>query len=55
MRHHYASVLLDAGESTLAVSEYLGHADPGFMLRVYTHLPPSVDERTRTPSTATRS
>jgi integrase len=47
MRHHYASVLLDAGESILAVSEYLGHADPGFTLRVYTHLLPSSDERTR--------
>jgi integrase len=26
---------------TRAVSEYLGHADPGFTLRVYTHLMPS--------------
>jgi hypothetical protein len=28
-RHHYASVLLDAGESIRAVSEYLGRTDPG--------------------------
>ena len=47
LRHHYASVLLDAGESIKAVSEYLGHSDPGFTLRVYTHLMPSSDERTR--------
>lgn len=47
LRHHYASVLLDAGESIKAVSSYLGHADPGFTLRTYTHLLPSSDERTR--------
>lgn len=47
LRHHYASVLLDAGESIKAVSEYLGHSDAGFTLRTYTHLMPSSDERTR--------
>ena len=36
LRHFYASVLLDAGESIKAVSEYRGHADPGFTLRTYT-------------------
>lgn len=35
LRHFYASVLLDAGESIKAVSEYLGHSDPGLTLRVY--------------------
>ncbi|WP_249033878.1 tyrosine-type recombinase/integrase [Prauserella marina] len=47
LRHHYASVLLDAGESIKALSEYLGHKDPGFTLRTYTHLMPSSAERTR--------
>jgi len=47
LRHLYASVLLDGGESIKAVSEYLGHSDPGFTLRTYTHLLPSSDERTR--------
>lgn len=47
LRHYYASVLLDGGESIKAVSEYLGHADAGFTLRTYTHLMPSSDERTR--------
>jgi integrase len=47
LRHFYASGLLDAGESVKAVSEYLGHADAGFTLRVYTHLMPSSHERTR--------
>jgi integrase len=47
LRHFYASVLLDAGESIKAVSEYLGHADAGYTLRTYTHLMPSSAERTR--------
>jgi integrase len=47
LRHFYASVLIDAGESVKAVAEYLGHADPGFTLRVYAHLFPSSEERAR--------
>jgi len=47
LRHFYASVLLDAGESIRALADYLGHADPAFTLRVYTHLMPSSAARTR--------
>ncbi|MFD5568839.1 tyrosine-type recombinase/integrase [Streptomyces cadmiisoli] len=47
LRHFYASVLLDAGESVKALSECLGHHDPGFTLRTYTHLMPSSETRTR--------
>ncbi|MFB7501612.1 tyrosine-type recombinase/integrase [Streptomyces sp. NPDC056161] len=47
LRHFYASVLLDAGESVKAVSQYLGHTDPALTLRVYAHLMPSSQERTR--------
>ncbi|MFH9888563.1 tyrosine-type recombinase/integrase [Streptomyces luteogriseus] len=47
LRHFYASVLLDAGENVKALSAYLGHSDPGFTLRVYTHLMPSSDARAR--------
>ncbi|WP_233520140.1 tyrosine-type recombinase/integrase [Prauserella sp. PE36] len=47
LRHLYASVLLDAGESVKALSQYLGHSDPGFTLRVYTHLLPTSHERTK--------
>ncbi|MFJ9346219.1 tyrosine-type recombinase/integrase [Streptomyces sp. NPDC101237] len=47
LRHFYASVLLDAGENIKALSNYLGHNDPGFTLRVYTHLMPSSDARAR--------
>ena len=47
LRHAYASVLLDAGETIKALAEYLGHSDPGFTLRTYTHLMPSSEARTR--------
>ncbi|KUL52300.1 tyrosine-type recombinase/integrase [Streptomyces sp. NRRL S-1521] len=47
LRHFYASVLLDAGESIKAVSQYLGHTDPALTLRVYAHLMPTSQERTR--------
>ncbi|MEW1720752.1 site-specific integrase [Streptomyces sp. NPDC093109] len=47
LRHFYASVLLDAGENIKALSTYLGHSDPGFTLRTYTHLMPSSEGRTR--------
>jgi integrase len=47
LRHFYASVLLDAGESVRALSDYLGHSDPGFTLRTYTHLMPASEDRTR--------
>jgi hypothetical protein len=40
-------VLLDAGESIKAVSEYQGHSDAGFTLETYTHLMASSSERTR--------
>ncbi|OEJ51990.1 tyrosine-type recombinase/integrase [Streptomyces agglomeratus] len=47
LRHFYASLLLDAGENIRALSQYLGHSDPGFTLRTYTHLMPSSEGRTR--------
>jgi integrase len=47
LRHFYTSVLLAAGENVKALSHYLGHDDPGFTLRVYTHLMPSSDGRAR--------
>ncbi|MFJ9892885.1 hypothetical protein ACIQPR_06090 [Streptomyces sp. NPDC091280] len=48
LRHFYASVLLDTAENIKAFAEYLGHSDPGLTLRVYAHLMPSDEERTRT-------
>lgn len=47
LRHFYASVLLDAGENVKALAEYLGHGDPAITLRVYTHLMPTSESRTR--------
>ncbi|NKY33930.1 site-specific integrase [Nocardia speluncae] len=47
MRHLYASKLLGRGVSVKELADYLGHDDPGFTLRVYTHLLPSSHERAR--------
>ncbi len=47
LRHHYASVLIDGGESVKVVQERLGHASPDETLRTYTHLWPTSDQRTR--------
>jgi len=47
LRHFYASVLIDAGESVRVVADFLGHADPGFTLRVYAHLLPASEDRAR--------
>lgn len=47
LRHHYASVLLAAGESVVAVAERLGHANASLVLSTYGHLLPDSDDRTR--------
>ncbi|WP_436788237.1 tyrosine-type recombinase/integrase [Yinghuangia sp. YIM S10712] len=47
LRHTYASVLLDAGESIRALADYLGHSDPAFTLRTYAHMMPTSQNRTR--------
>jgi len=47
LRHFYASTLLAQGVSIKELAEYLGHADPGFTLRTYTHLLPSSHARAR--------
>lgn len=46
-RHFYASVQLEAGTSIRALAEYLGHADPGFTLRTYTHLMPQSHDKAK--------
>jgi integrase len=45
LRHYYASALLAGGVDIRALSEYLGHHDPGFTLRIYAHLLPSAEGR----------
>lgn len=47
LRHHYASVLLAAGESVVTVAERLGHRNATLVLRVYGHLMPDSEDRTR--------
>jgi integrase len=47
LRHTYASMQLEAGTSIRALAEYLGHHDPGFTLRTYTHLMPASEDRAR--------
>jgi integrase len=46
LRHHYASVLLDAGESVHAVAERLGDT-PQMVLNVYGHLMADKEDSTR--------
>jgi integrase len=47
LRHHYASVLLAAGESVVAVAERLGHDNAALVLSTYGHLMPDSEDRTR--------
>ena len=47
LRHFYASALLAQGVSIKELADYLGHSDPGFTLRTYTHMVPSSHERAR--------
>lgn len=47
LRHHFASVLLAAGESVVAVAERLGHENATLVLEVYGHLMPDSEDRTR--------
>lgn len=46
LRHSYASLLIEAGESVTVVSKRLGHASANETLSTYSHLWPDSDERT---------
>ncbi|MDT3397274.1 site-specific integrase [Streptomyces sp. B1866] len=45
LRHTYASVQLDAGESIVSLSEWLGHASPKITLDHYAHFMPGAGRR----------
>ncbi|MGI5340616.1 integrase [Streptomyces sp. CA-181903] len=45
LRHFYASEELEAGESIVSLARWLGHSDPGFTLRKYSHFPPRAGAR----------
>lgn len=47
LRHTYASLLIDAGESVKVVSERLGHTNAAQTLNTYSHLMPDSEDKTR--------
>ena len=47
LRHYFASITLADGVNIKELAEYLGHSNPGFTLRLYTHMLPSSHERAR--------
>jgi integrase len=47
LRHFFASLLIRAGMSPKVVAKLLGHADASMTLRVYAHLWPDDDDRSR--------
>lgn len=40
LRHTFASVVLQAGETPATLAEWLGHSDPAFTMRTYVHFMP---------------
>ena len=47
LRHYYASVLIEAGESVKVIQARLGHKSAVETLDTYGHLWPDTEERTR--------
>ncbi|WP_219094331.1 site-specific integrase [Streptomyces sp. JJ38] len=45
LRHFYASEELEAGESIVSLAQWLGHTDPGFTLKKYSHFLPRAGAR----------
>jgi integrase len=49
LRHTCATLLIYEGRTLNEVAEHLGHADPGFTARVYTHILRDAAKRRRVP------
>jgi integrase len=45
LRHTFASLLAGAGSSPRDIATAIGHADPGFTMRLYAHVLPGASER----------
>lgn len=47
LRHHFASTALFGGCDIRALADWLGHADPGFTLKVYSHMMAAAPDKLR--------
>lgn len=48
LRHTYASVMLEAGESVVTLAQWLGHSSPAITLGYYAHFMPEAGSKGRT-------
>ncbi|MEF9901984.1 integrase [Streptomyces sp. P9-A2] len=48
MRHTYASIMLEAGESVVTLARWLGHSSPAVTLGYYAHFMPEAGSKGRT-------
>ncbi|AMW13788.1 hypothetical protein A4E84_32350 [Streptomyces qaidamensis] len=48
LRHTYASIMLEAGESVVTVARWLGHSSPAITLGYYAHFMPEAGSKGRT-------
>ncbi|MFI7099312.1 integrase [Streptomyces sp. NPDC050161] len=47
LRHTYASILLEVGESVVTLAQWLGHSSPTITLGYYAHFMPEAGNRGR--------
>lgn len=47
LRHTYASIMLEAGESVVALARWLGHSSPNVTLGYYAHFMPEAGSKGR--------
>ncbi|WP_109278070.1 tyrosine-type recombinase/integrase [Streptomyces orinoci] len=48
LRHTYASLMLEAGESVVTLARWLGHSSPAITLGYYAHFMPEAGSKRRT-------
>lgn len=47
LRHTYASIMLEAGESVVTLARWVGHSSPAITLGYYAHFMPEADSKGR--------